>query len=199
MTTTSMKTVRFNYAVQVIPILSIYDYTPPEISASWFNQKEMNYITERCVKVIAKMDMGRGNKTCSRGLENHTKLRSMSKMKNRAAAFAAVFEEQDRQLFDNNLDVNAIANAYHRATSSCQMWAEVMGKQDRKAADTILYQDEDDFMGGVNTAVPASSSTKCTKSILRCSLGERRSIETNVTSVQKGLISVTIVANSIIL
>mmetsp|Transcript_33007 Transcript_33007/g.79824 ORF Transcript_33007/g.79824 Transcript_33007/m.79824 type:complete len:110 (-) Transcript_33007:143-472(-) len=64
-------------------------------------------------------------------------------------AIDAVLDEQAKQWNDeNNNKVNnegdqAIADAYKSTTSSCQMWAQVVGKRDEESAEAIYYADED--------------------------------------------------------
>mmetsp|Transcript_33007 Transcript_33007/g.79825 ORF Transcript_33007/g.79825 Transcript_33007/m.79825 type:complete len:101 (-) Transcript_33007:426-728(-) len=82
MTTASKKSVTFSPTITGMQVMSIYDYTPSEISAAWYNQEEMDHITNRCFKIILRMESGRSNrKICTRGLEGHSTLGSISKKK----------------------------------------------------------------------------------------------------------------------
>lgn len=147
----------FSSSVTVIPTISLYDYTPREISAAWFNDEDMNGITNRCFKLLAKMESGlpsSGKKYCIRGLEGHTMLGSISKRKNRSAATDAVLVEQSKQCNEDRVDEHAISDAYRRTTASCQLWAQVVGKRDQEAAEAIHYPDDDNENTNTTTSLP---------------------------------------------
>ena len=52
--------------------------------------------------------------------------------------------EQSQQWIEDIVDEEAIAGVYQRTTSSCQMWAQVKGNQDRQAADAVLFKEEEE-------------------------------------------------------
>ncbi|CAJ1948013.1 unnamed protein product [Cylindrotheca closterium] len=137
MTTNPNRRVAFSPNVMIIPILSLYDYTTSEISAAWFNGEEMDDIANRCFKVLARMESGFSKKVkkyCIRGLEGHTTIGSISKRKNRSTALTAVLLEQSKQRVENRVDAEAIGATYRRTTTSCQLWAQVVGKRDNETA-----------------------------------------------------------------
>lgn len=150
MSSSSKRTVTFNPTVTGVETISIYDYTPSEIAASWYNDEEMENITRRCVGILRKMDNSTafkgGLKYCTRGLEGHTTLGSINKKKNRATALAAVLDAQAiRQRKKNEVtivDSQDIADVYRKTTSSCQMWANVIGNRDQSVAEDILNEDD---------------------------------------------------------
>lgn len=74
-----------------------------------------------------------------RGLESNTRLQASSKEMNRALAYHAVLSEQQRR---NSADFDAeeIARVYYSTSHSCQLWAQVVGLADERAAQEI--QDE---------------------------------------------------------
>lgn len=158
------KQVTFSSSVAGIQIMNIHEYSASEVSAAWYNDEEMEGITERCFKLLSIMesDPSRNGKVyCTRGLEGHTKLGSISKKKNRSTAIAAVLVEQSKQWKANKVDVRAIADAYKSTASSCQLWAQVVGKRDQRAAEAIYYAILEDIDS-------ASSPTSC--SIKSCNL-----------------------------
>ena len=159
--------VSFSSTVRCIEIMSIYDYTPEEISAAWFSQEEMDIITSRCLKIIQKIEIGGAEaqrKYCFRGLESHSTLGRIGKQQNRLASVSAVLTEQARQWDENYLDDQAIANAYQNTTSSCQMWAQVVGKGDQDIAGVIHCEDEDEAEDDVATAAITTYSSIDNKS-----------------------------------
>lgn len=138
----SNKTVTFHPEVSCFEIMSLYDYTDNEVSAAWYNDEEMCRITNRCVRLIQRMDAGQAEKYCTRGLESHATLGCISKRKNRTLSLATVLVEQSIQLDEGKINQNTIAAAYRKTTSSCQMWAQVMGKRDELAAQAIYFEDD---------------------------------------------------------
>ncbi|CAJ1965463.1 unnamed protein product [Cylindrotheca closterium] len=99
----------------------------------------------------------RGKKYCARGLEGHTKTGAISKNKNRASARAAVLMEQSKQWMRNEVDEQAIADAYIRASTSSQEWAQDVGKHDEDAAHDIYYMEEEDGLYATNAAFSLKS------------------------------------------
>ena len=141
----SKKKVTFNPVVRGVAILSIYDYTDSERNAAWYNQDEMDRITQRAIKIITIMESAdETQKYCMRGLEGHTRSGTISRKHSRSEAREAVFREQDRQFNEGCINDQAIANAYIQATSKSQIWANSMGQQDQKAAVACLSQGEDE-------------------------------------------------------
>jgi len=147
----SKRGVIFNSTIKFVEIMSIYDYTPSEIYAAWFNEEDMRGITEKCFKTIMAMESREHSskrcfKYCTRGLEGHSTLGRIGKKRNRRIAYATVLEEQERQWGESKeVDFQAISDAYGDTASSCQMWAQVMGNRDAKAADNYLTEDEDEY------------------------------------------------------
>ena len=161
--TIQKKVVSFCPTVRGAQIMSIEDYTPSEIAASWYSAEESDNISIHCVKLIRRMESNEASafkKYCIRGLESHTTVGCAMKRMNRSTAVAAVLDAQARQWNENcNVDAQAIADAYKRATSSSQMWAQVMGNRDQAAAEAILFEKEEGEVRDHATA-PAVLVTK---------------------------------------
>lgn len=162
--TIQKKVVSFCPTVRGAQIMSIEDYTPSEIAASWYSAEESDNISIRCVKLIRRMESNEASavkKYCIRGLEGHTTVGCAMKRMNRSTAIAAVLDEQARQRNENcNVDAQAIADAYKRATSSSQMWAQVMGNRDQAAAEAILFEQEEGEVRDHAITSPAVLVTK---------------------------------------
>ena len=146
-TKSNKKRVTISQTVQCVETMSICDYTASEIAATWYDEEDMDKITQRCFKVLQRMESGHkyGSKYCIRGLEGHSVLGSIIKSKARSAAATAVLEEQARQWNENNeeMDFEAISNVYRKATSSSLMWAQVIGNQDRRAVESYLFPNDE--------------------------------------------------------
>jgi hypothetical protein len=131
-------TVRFAPTTEMRPSLARKDYTPLEMRACWFQDEEYSKIRKDCCKQIKKMQNGevlKDKKYCSRGLESHTRLAAISKTLNRQTAINAVLDEQEDQRQTGDVDEEDIAQRYQQATSSCQLWACIVGLRDQRAAE----------------------------------------------------------------
>lgn len=123
--------------------ISRHDYTDAELEASWFQEDEYTEITMQCCKQVRKMEKGKvfkDKKYCSRGLESLTRQAAMDKAYSRRLAFDAVLDEQDEQWQLGVVDEEAIAERYAEVSSSCQLWASVIGLRDQREAET--YADD---------------------------------------------------------
>mmetsp|Transcript_132105 Transcript_132105/g.196806 ORF Transcript_132105/g.196806 Transcript_132105/m.196806 type:complete len:213 (-) Transcript_132105:127-765(-) len=142
---TEMKSVSFAPRASLHHVLSRSDYTEKEKRAAWYQSEDYDRITRDCVKQVRKMENGeelKDKKYCSRGLEAHTHLAAIAKRENRQAAYVAVLDEQDDQWEQEGgnmtTDGERISRAYINVSSSCHMWASVVGLRDQKAAEDYL-------------------------------------------------------------
>ena len=105
-----------------------------------------------------------------RGLESMTSTGYISKNNNRSAAFVAVLEEQERQWNESEeVKVQAISDAYRRTSSSCQMWAQVVGNRDQQAVEAYLYDnDEAEVETTSAPSVVTSSKPQTSRNLGRC-------------------------------
>jgi hypothetical protein len=158
------KCVSFDDHIAVCHTIARIDYSSEETKATWCTDKEYNKISKQCCKQIHRMDKGealKDKKYCARGLEAHTKLGCIVKFKNRAESINNVMREQENQLHEGACDDEAIACVYHETTSSCQMWANVVGLRDHRIVDEYLY----DVELQVPRAITHEPSTKLKSSI----------------------------------
>jgi hypothetical protein len=142
--------------------ISLEGFTLEELEAAWFTRDEFADIKKSCCRQIIKMGNGErllDKKYCSRGLEGHTRLGNMSKSLNRTESIRAVLEEQDWQFDEGRpYDPEAISSAYHRITSSCQLWASSIGLEDQRAAE--CYEDDETIIVGNKKRIAVSSPEK---------------------------------------
>lgn len=139
------KQVSIHMQVQLRLIIARHDMSTEEYNATWYSQEEYAKITESCCKQIAMLNRGevlKDKKYCSRGLETHTKTRSRAKSMTRSLARQTVLREQERQRQEGIRHEDALAHLYHSASSSCQLWANLVGLDDQKEAD-ITYDEFD--------------------------------------------------------
>jgi hypothetical protein len=119
------------------------DYTPAEISASWYNDDENNEMAHKCHKIIKRMKKGEADKYCTRGLERMTGARKHQVQRNRTQAYNAVLGEQDSQWSQGRNDPNTISEVYFFEVSYfCQLEAIKMGQLDAMAARSSWSQSE---------------------------------------------------------
>jgi hypothetical protein len=135
------RTVRFAATPRGHFTLSRDDYSSEELRASWYQHEEYARITKECCKQVRKMEEGeilKDKKYCSRGLEPHTRLCSITKSANRKLAFSAVLDEQEEQRQLGVVDDEAIGQLYNQVSSSCQLWATALGLRDQRQAERYL-------------------------------------------------------------
>jgi hypothetical protein len=122
--------VSFSSEVSFQKTLSRDDYTVAEREATWYATAEYERMKRRNIKQIKKLNEGvllNEMKYCARGLEGRTTTGSLCLAQTRASASNAVLKEQLDQRKQGILDVYAIADAYYRESSFCQMDAIVRG------------------------------------------------------------------------
>ena len=142
------KRVSFASKVCVRKIPTLAHYTEQEKNDAWFTEEEYASISNDCIKQIKRLDSGetlRGKKYCARGIEHHTRIGSIVRMKNRSVSIDAVLEEQDRQHAEGErYNDRKLSNAYRRCTSSSQLWAQTIGLRDQKEAEAATFDDDDE-------------------------------------------------------
>jgi hypothetical protein len=140
-TFSNLTDVRFEEKPAVRFILSRHDYTAEELQASWYQDKEYATMTQECWKQVRKMEKGqilKDKKYCSRGLESHTRIGTIIKSKNRKLAFSALLNGQVEQRQLGVVDEEALSQHSNQATSSCQLWATVVGLRDQQEAERYM-------------------------------------------------------------
>jgi hypothetical protein len=124
--------------------LSWRDFSPEEITASWLSAAEYTETEKDMMKQILRVEDGRkmsDEQYCSRGLEQYTRANSFTRRDNIEHGVSVVLLEQLKQQNTGEFDDNRIAEALHRVSSSCHMWAAVVGLRDQRDAEK--YMDED--------------------------------------------------------
>jgi hypothetical protein len=134
-------TVRFSPNANVRFSLSLNDYTPEEIKATWYEDEEYTKIRKDCCKQIKKMQNGevlKDKKYSSRGLESHIRSAAITKTLNRRTASNAVLDEQEEQRQTGVVDEKAIARRYQKTSISCQLSASTVGLRDQRIAEHYM-------------------------------------------------------------
>ena len=135
------KRVVFCEQVSIYYTISREDILPVEQAAAWFSALELQTIAQSCCLQIQKLNRGKRlteKEYCGRGLESDTKSGLRTKLRNRQLAQNIVLEEQDRQRREGVREPEYLAYLYHSATSSCQVWANVVGLSDQRAAEDVM-------------------------------------------------------------
>eukprot|EP00980_Cylindrotheca_fusiformis_P024300 scaffold11725_cov116-Cylindrotheca_fusiformis.AAC.9 len=137
--------VTFSHTVEENEIPSWREFSTEETADCWFSEEEYASIESSMRKEIAMLERGkilRNKKYCSRGLEQYLAKNAISKAANRQQGVSAVLQKQYdlRQVTDREyeLDDIRIAEAYQGVSSSCHMWAAVIGLRDMRNAEKYL-------------------------------------------------------------
>ena len=159
--TETEKNVAFATNVYIRRTIARQDFSSEEIEAAWFSEEEYLQISMQWSKEIHKMDQGeilKDKKYCARGLEAYTRMGSITRSKSRTKSIRVVLEEQDVLIRKGVLNEEAIRAVYHGVTSSCQMWASVIGYRDQQAAEEYIDDEEIQVLTqtGVATREPCS-------------------------------------------
>lgn len=176
-TTKEMKSVEFadNVAIRSVP--TRHEYTPEEKRACWFSEEEYSQISQSCLKQIRRMELGeafKGKKYCGRGLEQHMRIGSTIRKRNRSEAVAVVLDEKERQNRAGLCNDESIARLYKGISSSSQLWANLMGKRDQRAAEE-LYTDDDEIQFALPPPEVATTTRTTTRPIFKRFLNSRKS------------------------
>jgi hypothetical protein len=152
--------------------MSCKDYTLEEAEASFSSVNDLQQIMRQCHKEVKKIDHGekfKDKKYCARGLEGRTKIGYISKVQTRALVANTVLDEQLTQWNEGVFDEDAIADACHIASSSCGLWASIVGRRDQKAAKEIYGSSAEKIYG---SSYLMSSSPVANEALFIMGVGE---------------------------
>ena len=141
------KYLSFDDNVRVCYTIARSDFSLEETTATWYTTEEYMRISEQCSRQIYKMDEGKvlkGRKYCSRGLE--TRRGRAIKIQNRSSSIETVLMEQEKQSDEGTYDGVVISRVYRGVTSSCQLWANIVGVRDQRVAE--------DYLDDINLQMP---------------------------------------------
>ena len=154
----------FSKNIEIRDSLCLDEYSNEEYNSYWYSSDEYETIEKDMYRQIMKMEAGKvlhDKKSCSRGLERYLTVNAISKRENQSAALKAALKEQYHQMESDHSGEEAIAKAYHNVSSSCQMWATVLGLRDqREAAKYLDDEDEDDYWKDLKRTTPSQESQK---------------------------------------
>lgn len=163
---TSKRSIQFKEAEQVHLVIGLEDYTEDECDACWYSPEEYSKIEKIMAKQCDNMAKGKvlkNKKSCSRGLEKYQICNFIARRENSGTAMQSVLDEQERQDESQLYNDEAIAQVYHNVSSSCQMWATVVGLRDQKEAERYI-DDDDDNDSEDATTIPVQPPTPKEKS-----------------------------------
>jgi len=138
--------IRFKETVQGHLILGLDRYTDDELKACWYTEEENKQIEQDMMKELHMMVHGKilqDKKYCSQGLEQYLPENAIPKSENRRTAADVVLKEQSRHYETQEHYEEAIATVYKNISSSCQLWAAVVGFRDQREAEIYLDDDGD--------------------------------------------------------
>ncbi|CAJ1942252.1 unnamed protein product [Cylindrotheca closterium] len=143
--TMKKSSVYFSETVKVRYSLSLEDYSDEEYDACWYSSEEYQTIEKDLCRQFMKMEEGKilhDMKSCSRGLERYLTVNAFQKKESQRVARRSVLDEQTHQAELNQRDEEAIARLYNNVSSSCQMWAAVLGLRDQREAEKYIQDDD---------------------------------------------------------
>ncbi len=164
------KKLSFCNKVDIRFIISRQDISTQEHKDTWYSREEHEAISQSCSKQISKLDRGetlKDKKYCARGLECHTRIRTLSKTINRCLAYQAVLEEQDRQHRAGIVHEAALERVYSAISSSCQLWAHAVGLADQREAREILDESREQMPWQNSAPSSLSSGQRPSNLVLR--------------------------------
>ena len=140
--TRGTKKVMFDEQVEIRFTLSRREISPLENINMWYSSEEYDNIIRTCIKQLAILESGKQfeeGKDSIRGLESNARLKSLSKKMNRRLAYQAVLDDQERQRRPGMVkyDTHDAATVYHATSNGSQLWAQVVGLADQRAAQEI--------------------------------------------------------------
>eukprot|EP00980_Cylindrotheca_fusiformis_P024305 scaffold11725_cov116-Cylindrotheca_fusiformis.AAC.14 len=137
--------VTFSDAVEESEIPSWRDFSWEETTDYWLSEEECAKTEHRMRREIAMLEKGkilRDKKYCSRGLERYLAKNAIPRATNIQEGLFAVLQVQydlrQRPERDFDYDDIRIAEAYQGVSSSCHMWASVIGLRDMRNAEKYL-------------------------------------------------------------
>ena len=150
--TSTPRRVSFGAMVDVQEIMRLDEFTPEEISASWYDLESMKIMKEIARAEGLLLDAGAlttSETTSTRGLEHRTRPGNKRKRQARANAYTTVFLEIDFQLCEGFSDADAIADVYFGYSAPCAALAAANAKTDELEAMTIYDNETIDFWSSV--------------------------------------------------
>jgi hypothetical protein len=116
-------------------VLHRSDYTPLEITLTWFDRVDLRQMKD-AVKIEARLlDRGvlaEGDDVTIRGLESRTRDGARRKRAHKLHAYTAVFMELETQLELGIRDEDALADVYYELSEQCQAAAQMLAARDAK-------------------------------------------------------------------
>jgi hypothetical protein len=119
----------------------VNDLSESEIRRTWYHKEEYRQIRSSLSVTVRKITSGRyegdTDSHCARGLEFRTPYGAQLRRKNKLDALIAVLDEQDRQMDDNDLNDDALAQLYMQFSHARLHEAQRRGELDELEALTI--------------------------------------------------------------
>jgi hypothetical protein len=146
--------VTFSSRVLVRNSLTLSRYTAEEVGACYYNIDDFARMRTEIRDIVSQMDEKQQAQSgssslqetddimviCTRGLEFHTEKGGDMRRKHRKIAYAAVFEEQDRQFKASIVDEEKMALIYCKSTMDSKAQAYMMGLSDKNQSNCVCLK-----------------------------------------------------------
>jgi len=126
--------VAFRKSVTARRALHLKDFTDEEIRNCWLSVEELEICSQDIIRTIELVSNGCDQECCRRGTEQRTQEGNMKRQRNKKMAWLAVLQEQEAQWEKGVIDDEAIAAAYHNASSHCLTEARIRARRDQEDA-----------------------------------------------------------------
>jgi len=128
------KSVSFLGRVLVKPSLHVQDFTPQEISACWYDQKEFKLMRKDIRDAAEFFESGMAHhdtdEVCRRGLEAADGQLTRLRLRRRNRVYDAIFDEQDAHWRLGMMDPESIAHVARKISRQSALSAQAMGMKD---------------------------------------------------------------------
>lgn len=131
------KRVVFAQYIQKMEGISLDDYTKQEIKSAWHSEKEISQVSAECLAMREQTSSSmyaeeQKESETMRRLEPHTSIGSALRSSSRHTSINWLLSEQREK---GIIDVEPLSEGYRNTTSSCRMWAQVVGTRDQREAE----------------------------------------------------------------
>ena len=145
----TIKQVTFHASAKVRRTLHINDYSKDEISSTWYNKQELDFIkvenqcyvhmlSNSCSSNCSEQEE---SNNCLRGLEAISDVEfGKQKLANRTAAWEAVLDEQDYQYFEGINEPEMLSLVYFECSYHCQLAAYARARDDEREVQQPYHE-----------------------------------------------------------
>ena len=149
---------------EIYPIPHIDEMEDELVRDIWYEKRDYDAIKNKLIPLIRQMMKGEeveeSNKSSVRGLEYRTRQGALRRQHNKLEGSSSVLAEQKRQLDENQVDDELLAEVYRSASSHCQDSAYALALKD----EAFVQKDLDSMRKSKHIITPARTKSSGSKS-----------------------------------